>query len=58
MKSKSNYQKKRSLELFDESENPTVFGKIILVFCAIVVLAVIIGIFYYEFLKIRFFLTH
>lgn len=58
MKSKSNYQKKRSLELFDESENPTVFGKIILAFCVIVVLAIIVGIFYYEFLKIRFFLTH
>jgi len=58
MKSKSNYQKKRSLELFDESENPTVFGKIILALCAIVVLAIIVGIFYYEFLKIRFFLTH
>ena len=58
MKSKSNYQKKRSLELFDESENPTVFGKIILAFCTIVMLAIIVGIFYYEFLKIRFFLTH
>lgn len=58
MKSKSNYQKKRSLELFDESENPTVFGKIILTFCTIVVLAIIAGFCYYEYLKIRFFLTH
>lgn len=58
MKSKSNYRKKRSLELFDESENPTVFGKIILTFCTIAALAIIAWFYYYEFLKIRFFLTH
>lgn len=46
------------LELFDESEQPTVFGKIILAFCTIVVLAIIAGFCYYLFLKIRFFLTH
>ena len=58
MKSKSNDRKKRSLELFDERENPTVFGKIILTFCTIAVLAIIAGFCNYEFLKIRFFLTH
>lgn len=49
---------RRRLELFDESEDVTVFGKIVLTVCCIIILAIIAMYGYYSFLKIRFFLTH
>lgn len=50
--------KRRRLDLFDDSERPTLFGIIMLLICFLILLAAIAFGVYREYIEIRFYLTH